>query len=115
MSAELREAVAGLMSRARDDLARLVEFTSVADPKLYPQEELTRTAQWIIYAFAEVGLQDMRMSTTADGSMAVHGHAPGPDEDSTLPTVLLYCHYDVQPPLGEENWQTPVFELTEKD
>jgi acetylornithine deacetylase/succinyl-diaminopimelate desuccinylase-like protein len=31
------------------------------------------------------------------------------------PTVLLYCHYDVQPPLGEENWDVPVFELTEKN
>jgi acetylornithine deacetylase/succinyl-diaminopimelate desuccinylase-like protein len=29
--------------------------------------------------------------------------------------VLLYCHYDVQPPLGEDAWTVPVFELTERD
>ena len=29
--------------------------------------------------------------------------------------MLLYCHYDVQPPLGEEQWKTPVWELTEQD
>ena len=29
--------------------------------------------------------------------------------------MLLYCHYDVQPPLGEDAWDVPVFELTEKD
>jgi acetylornithine deacetylase/succinyl-diaminopimelate desuccinylase-like protein len=29
--------------------------------------------------------------------------------------VLLYCHYDVQPPLGEDAWKSPVFELTERD
>jgi acetylornithine deacetylase/succinyl-diaminopimelate desuccinylase-like protein len=100
------------MGRAKDDLAELVAFKSVADPKQYPPEECERAAQWVVDAFAEVGLQDVAMSRTPDGSMAVHGYAPGPDG---TPTVLLYCHYDVQPPLGEKHWQTPVFELTEKD
>jgi acetylornithine deacetylase/succinyl-diaminopimelate desuccinylase-like protein len=109
---DLRSAVADLMSHAKDDLAELVAFKSVADPKQYPPEECEKAARWVLDAFAEVGLQDVAMSRTPDGSMAVHGHAPGP---AGAPTVLLYCHYDVQPPLGEEAWQTPVFELTERD
>src|ERR1700751_4894876 len=49
----------------------------------------------------------------ADGSQAVLGSRPGPDPDA--PTVLLYSHYDVQPPLNEAAWRTPPFELTEVD
>lgn len=109
---DLRAAVAGQMGRAKDDLTELVAFKSVADPEQFPPEECERAARWVLDAFAQAGLRDLAMSPTPDGSMAVHGHAPAPDG---APTVLLYCHYDVQPPLGESDWRTPVFELTEKD
>jgi acetylornithine deacetylase/succinyl-diaminopimelate desuccinylase-like protein len=109
---DLRDSIAGLMGRAKDDLSELVTFQSVADPKQYPPEECAKAAQWVVDAFAEAGLQDVTMSPTPDGSMCVHGHADGP---AGTPTVLLYCHYDVQPPLGEDAWTSPVFELTERD
>ena len=66
----LRESVRDLMGRAKDDLAELVAFKSVADPKQFPPEECANAAQWVIDAFAEVGLQDVKMSPTPDGSMA---------------------------------------------
>lgn len=108
---ELRPAVNALMGRARDDLAELVAFRSVADPQQFPPEECTNAARWLVGAFSELGLE-MQASETSDGSVAVHGHAPGPPG---TPTVLLYSHYDVQPPLGEERWQTPVWELTDRN
>jgi acetylornithine deacetylase/succinyl-diaminopimelate desuccinylase-like protein len=108
----LRSAISGLMPRARTDLAELVAFRSVADPQQYPAEECHAAAQWVVDAFTEVGMRDVQASATPDGSKAVHGHLPGPPGS---PTVLLYCHYDVQPPLGEADWQTPVWELTERD
>jgi cysteinylglycine-S-conjugate dipeptidase len=109
---ELRAAVSGLMDRARTDLAELVSYKSVADPQQYPPQECERAAQWVVDAFADAGLQDVTTSVTPDGSKAVHGHAPGPPG---TPTVLLYCHYDVQPPLGEDDWTTPIWALTERD
>jgi cysteinylglycine-S-conjugate dipeptidase len=108
---DLRQAVRDLMPRARSDLAELVAFRSVADPKQYPPEECERAAEWVAEAFAAEGLADVATSVTPDGSKCVHGHA----EVNGGPTVLLYCHYDVQPPLGEDAWRSPVFELTERD
>jgi acetylornithine deacetylase/succinyl-diaminopimelate desuccinylase-like protein len=108
----LRSTVASLMGRARDDLATLVACRSVADPAIQPVEECHKAAQWVIDAFTDAGLRDVTASPTPDGSSCVHGHAPGPPGS---PTVLLYCHYDVQPPLGEDVWKAPVWELTERD
>ena len=108
---DLRARVDGLMEQARSDLAELVAIPSVADPRQYPPEECTRAAQWVLDAFAAVGFADARLAETADGSQAVVGSRPCADPDA--PTVLLYAHYDVQPPLDDEAWRTPPFELTE--
>jgi acetylornithine deacetylase/succinyl-diaminopimelate desuccinylase-like protein len=108
---DLRGRVDGLMEQARADLAELVAIPSVADPRQYPPEECTRAAQWVLDAFAAVGFSDARLAETADGSQAVVGSRPA--ADANAPTVLLYAHYDVQPPLDEKAWRTPPFELTE--
>src|SRR3954465_14359484 len=105
---DLRQAVRDLMPRARDDLAELVAFQSVADPKQYPAEECEKAASWVADAFAAEGLQDVGTSVTPGARKWAHAPPPGPDG---TPTVLLYCHYDVQPPLGEDAWTVPVFEL----
>ncbi|HEV8459706.1 MAG TPA: dipeptidase [Gaiellaceae bacterium] len=108
----IRSNVQRLMPKAKDELAELVAFQSVADAKQFPVEECDKASQWVIDAFAGVGFQDLAAHPTPDGSKAVVGHRPGPEGS---PTVLLYCHYDVQPPLDETAWKTPVWELTEKD
>jgi len=108
----LRTKVHELMPRAKADLTELVAFRSVADPQQQPPEECQKAADWVVKAFTEVGLQDVTSSPTIDGSACIHGVAPGPEGS---PTVLLYSHYDVQPPLGEDEWHTPVWELTEKE
>jgi cysteinylglycine-S-conjugate dipeptidase len=109
---DLRGRIKGLMPRARADLAELVAFRSVADPDHFPPEECEGAARWMVEALAGLGMTDVAAHETADGSKAVVGHLPASEG---APTVLLYCHYDVQPPLGEEAWESPVFELTERD
>ncbi|MFB7341321.1 dipeptidase [Streptomyces hydrogenans] len=111
-TAVLRERVRALMPRAEEDLTALVAMRSVADPRQFPPEECAKAADFLVRAFAEAGLEDMRRVTTPDGTDAVVGHGRGPEG---APTVLLYCHYDVQPPLDDAAWHTPPFELTARD
>jgi acetylornithine deacetylase/succinyl-diaminopimelate desuccinylase-like protein len=110
---DLRERIADLMPVVRDELTELVAMRSVADPRQFPAEECARAARWVRDRFADVGFSDARLEETVDGSMAVVGSRgcshPG------APTVLLYAHYDVQPPLDDDAWRTPPFELTEID
>ncbi|TCI97629.1 dipeptidase [Aeromicrobium sp. IC_218] len=110
---DLRSRVDELMPTAHDELAELVAIPSVADPRQYPAEECARAARWVQEKFAGVGFTDAHLAETADGSMAVVGSRPCGDPDA--PTVLLYAHYDVQPPLDEAAWRTPPFTLTEVD
>lgn len=110
---DLRTRIADLMPHARVALADLVAIRSVADPKQYPPQECERAARWVRDAFAATGFVDARLAETADGSQAVLGSRPCADPGA--PTVLLYSHYDVQPPLSETAWRTPPFQLTEVD
>ena len=108
----LADDVKGLMPRAQEDLARLVAIPSVADERQYPREECLKAAQLTADLFDDAGLDGIRELESPDGYPAVFGSAPGP---AGTPTVLLYCHYDVQPPLGEDAWKTPPFALTPRD
>ena len=110
---DLAARIDALMPQAREELAELVALRSVADPRQFPPQECERAAQWVLDRFAAVGFDDAHMVETADGSMAVVGSRPCGNPHA--PTVLLYAHYDVQPPLDEDAWHTPPFELTEVD
>ncbi|MFE0748880.1 dipeptidase [Gordonia sp. NPDC058843] len=110
--ATLRKQVAALMPRARSDLAEMVGFRSVHDPQQFPPDECDGMVDWLLRAFADLGVEDVAAHVTSDGSKAVTGHIPGPEG---APTVLLYFHHDVQPPLGDDEWDSPVWELTERN
>lgn len=113
MSGEVRELVRGMMPSAKAELADLVAMRSVADARQFPPEECERAAMWVRDRFAQLGFADARLVETPDGSKAVVGSRPTARADA--PTVLLYAHYDVQPPLDESAWRTPPFQLTEVD
>ncbi|MER7680268.1 dipeptidase [Streptomyces sp. NPDC096934] len=106
------ETVASLMPVAKAELTELVAFKSVADFGQYPRVESEGAANWIADALRAEGFQDVALLDTPDGTQSVYGYLPGPEGART---VLLYAHYDVQPPLDEAGWTSPPFELTERD
>ncbi|WP_181797779.1 dipeptidase [Streptomyces sp. WELS2] len=108
----LAETVASLLPRAKAELAELVAFRSVADFSQFPRSESEAAAGWVADALRAEGFTDVAVLDTPDGTQSVYGFLPGPEGAKT---VLLYAHYDVQPPLDEAGWSTPPFELTERD
>ncbi|MFC9843318.1 dipeptidase [Streptomyces sp. NPDC060223] len=111
-SNSVAETVASLMPRAKAELTELVAFKSVADFDQYPKSESEGAANWVADALRTEGFQDVALLDTPDGTQSVYGFLPGPEGAKT---VLLYAHYDVQPPLDEAAWVSPPFELTERD
>ncbi|MFJ6657454.1 dipeptidase [Streptomyces sp. NPDC091377] len=108
----LAETIASLLPRAKAELTELVAFKSVADFDQFPRSESEGAARWVADALTAEGFQDVALLDTPDGTQSVYGFLPGPEGART---VLLYAHYDVQPPLDEAAWTTPPFALTERD
>lgn len=65
-----------------------------------------RAAEWIAAELERIGFEHVDVSPTA-GHPVVYAdwlHAPG------APTILVYCHYDVQPVDPIDEWETAPFE-----
>jgi acetylornithine deacetylase/succinyl-diaminopimelate desuccinylase-like protein len=107
----VKEKVRALMPRAKKDLAELVAIPSVADPKQYPRKKCIDAADRVARHFSDVGFTNVAMREMRDGYPAIYGERQA---KRGAPTVLLYAHYDVQPPLDEKAWKSPPFKLTEK-
>jgi acetylornithine deacetylase/succinyl-diaminopimelate desuccinylase-like protein len=89
------------------ELKELLAIPSVSTNK-ENAPDIQRCAEWVANQMRIVGLQNVQLMPTA-GHPVVYGdwlNAPG------KPTVLLYGHYDVQPPEPLELWTSPPFEAT---
>ena len=93
-------------------LTELFEFLSIqsvsADSAF--QSEMQRCAEFVQAAMERAGLSAEIIPTL--GHPVVFGQRI---EDPQLPTVLIYGHYDVQPPDPLELWTSPPFEPVIRD
>ncbi len=94
-------------------LDELKDFLRIPSISTLPEHkgDVERAAQFTADALKRAGLEHVEVIPTA-GHPLVYGdwlHAEG------KPVVLLYGHYDVQPPDPLDLWQTPPFEPAVRD
>ncbi|MFM7838676.1 MAG: dipeptidase [Chitinophagaceae bacterium] len=97
-------------SRFLSELLELLRIPSIS-ARTEHQQDMLRCAQWVEAHLKSAGADRTTLFET-DGYPIVYAEKL---KDPSLPTVLIYGHYDVQPPDPLELWQTPPFEPSIRD
>src|SRR5882724_3057625 len=98
--------------RRHQSVTALSEFLSIPSVSTKPEhkEDMLRCATWLADQLKFGQLEVSVMPTPGHPIVvAKNKHQPG------RPTVLLYGHYDVQPPEPLEQWITPPFKPAVRD
>ncbi|MCX7743241.1 MAG: dipeptidase [Flavobacteriales bacterium] len=93
--------------RFLDELFELLRIPSISADPAY-SKEMIRTAEYIKTQLEAAGADNVEICETG-GYPIVYGEKI---IDPSLPTILVYGHYDVQPAVPLELWTTPPFEPT---
>jgi acetylornithine deacetylase/succinyl-diaminopimelate desuccinylase-like protein len=92
-----------------EEFYSFLRFPSVSTDDQY-KEKLEDCADWLVKKLSSIGLQVQVVPTRGHPIVwARNKHQPG------RRTVLIYGHYDVQPPDPLELWDSPPFEPVLKD
>ncbi len=105
----LNEVLKTIEGRKDQSLAQLVEFLKIPSVSTKPEHkpDMQRCAIWLQDQLKFAALNTQIVQTPGHPIVvAKNEHVAG------RPTVLLYGHYDVQPPEPLEQWTTPAFEPT---
>ena len=100
-------------ARANQDrfLAELEEFLSIPSVSTQPEHkpDIERAAAWLRDKLLMAGFPKAEVMPTPGHPVV---YAEWMAAGAEIPTVLIYGHYDVQPPDPLEQWDTPPFEPT---
>jgi len=94
-------------------LEELIQFVSIPSISTEPSAsgDVQRAAQWVADQLIAIGLQNVQIFPTARHPVVYADLLSAGEEKSTL---LIYGHYDVQPPEPLELWESPAFEPTQR-
>lgn len=96
------------IDRFKDELFDLLRIPSVSAVSSH-KADVQKAADFLKAQFESIGLNNVASYPTK-GNPIVYGDLLEAGTDK--PTVLIYGHYDVQPPEPLELWETPPFEPT---
>ena len=92
----------------RAELAELIAIPSVsADPA--HREDVKRAGEWVCELIRRIG--GTAELTPFGERELVLGEIPASNGAGSAPTVLVYNHFDVQPPAPLELWESDPYEL----
>jgi acetylornithine deacetylase/succinyl-diaminopimelate desuccinylase-like protein len=92
-----------------DDFYQFLRFPSVSTDDAYA-DKVTECAQWLVEKLKAIGLSATLHPTPGHPVVWAHNE-PKPGRR----TILIYGHYDVQPPDPVRLWQSPPFEPVLRD
>jgi acetylornithine deacetylase/succinyl-diaminopimelate desuccinylase-like protein len=107
--ADAQSFIAGNLARFRAELYEFLRIPSVSAKPAHT-EDTRRAAAWLAERLGAAGLEAEVAETP--GHPIVLAEWRGAEG---APTVLIYGHYDVQPPEPLDEWTSPPFEPTERD
>jgi acetylornithine deacetylase/succinyl-diaminopimelate desuccinylase-like protein len=94
----------------REQLFDLLRIPSVSTDSVH-KPDVKKAGEYLKQQLSSIGLDKVTLHETPGHPIVTAEKCPHDDQ----PTVLIYGHYDVQPPDPEELWDTPPFEPTIKD
>ena len=95
-----------------DELREFIAIPSVsADPA--HQADVRRAAEWVRDFVKRAG-GEAELVPYGERDLVI-GDIPANANGGNAPTVMIYGHFDVQPPAPLDLWETPPFELAERD
>lgn len=106
----VQEYLASHKERFLEELIDFLKIPSISADSAYA-EDVNRAADWLIGQFGKLGMDRVEKYPT-EGHPIVYAEKI---VDPGKPTVLVYGHYDVQPPDPMELWTSPPFEPVIKD
>lgn len=108
----MEDALTYLETHSERHLEELRAFVGIPSVSTDPRHaaDVRRAAEWVAARLGAAGLTDARVHETPGHPVVTASwmNAPG------APTVLVYGHYDVQPPDPLDRWNSPPFEPTER-
>ncbi|MCS6904534.1 MAG: dipeptidase [Bacteroidia bacterium] len=110
MHQEVLEYIQKNRDRFLEELLCWLRIPSISTDRQY-REEVLNSARYLKEQLAAIGIENIQL-IPSEGFPVVYGEKI---INPALPTVLIYGHYDVQPPDPLELWNSPPFEPVIKD